>query len=300
MRIVEADLEIQREPFARPFGFKGSAFHEKWNLVVRAKDDVGHVAYGVGGLAVLWSDGAVFVAHSEMGGNVLQAAVLEFALQRAMNLEFESPIELFDAIVEDVFDFGKQITRNEKLRRTFVLIAMVALDNAAWLLHAQRQGIDSFDELIPARFRSLLCHRQSRVAIVPAVGYTLPMSELGALLDGGAYVLKIKIGHPGGEVDMLEKDKVWLSQIHKLAKEYDSPMTDSGKVVYYLDANGRYGKKESMARLLDHAESGGFLDRIALIEEPFSKPDEWDVHGLPARFAGDESIETVADVKTRV
>ena len=38
MRIVETDLEIQREPFARPFAFKGSAFHEKWNLVVRLKD----------------------------------------------------------------------------------------------------------------------------------------------------------------------------------------------------------------------------------------------------------------------
>ena len=38
MQIIETDLEIQREPFARPFAFKGSAFHEKWNLVVRLKD----------------------------------------------------------------------------------------------------------------------------------------------------------------------------------------------------------------------------------------------------------------------
>ena len=33
------------------------------------------------------------------------------------------------------------------------------------------------------------------------------------------------------------------------------------------------------------------LDRIVLIEEPFSHPADIDVHGLPARFAGDESIE---------
>ena len=37
MRIVHADLEMQRQPFARPFAFKGAAFHEKWNLVVRLR-----------------------------------------------------------------------------------------------------------------------------------------------------------------------------------------------------------------------------------------------------------------------
>ena len=82
MHIVETDLEIQREPFARPFAFKGSAFHEKWNLVVRLKDADGYEAFGIGGLAVLWSDAAVFAAHTEMGGNLLQASLLEFALQQ--------------------------------------------------------------------------------------------------------------------------------------------------------------------------------------------------------------------------
>jgi hypothetical protein len=300
MRIVETDLEIQREPFARPFGFKGSAFHEKWNLVVKVVDDAGNQAFGLGGLAVLWSDGKVFAAHTEMGGNVLQAAVLEYALQRAKDVDFESPPELFDAIVEDVFDYGKQITGNAHLRRTFVLIAMVALDNAAWILYATRNGISSFDDMIPAEYRSLLAHRQSHVAIVPAVGYTLPMAELQGLLDQGAYVLKIKIGHPGDEADMVAKDKAWLSQIHLLAKDRQTPMTDSGEVLYYLDANGRYGEKESMAQLLDHVDREGFLDRVVLIEEPFQRPDEVDVLGLPARFAGDESIETVADVERRV
>ena len=300
MRIVETDLEIQREPFARPFGFKGSAFHEKWNLVVRATDETGAVAFGLGGLAVLWSDAAVFAAHTEMGGNVLQAAVLEYALQRAKDVEFEKPPELFDAIVDDVFEYGKKITGNGDLRRTFVLIAMVALDNAAWLLYAKRHGLATFDEMVPEQYQSLLSNRQSHVAIVPAVGYTLPMDELKALLNNGAYVLKIKIGHPGDEKEMVAKDKAWLSQIHKLAKDYETQMTDSGHVLYYLDANGRYGQKESMAQVLGHADQEGFLDRIVLIEEPFQRPNEVDVHGLPARFAGDESIETVADVETRV
>ncbi len=300
MRIVATDLEIQREPFARPFGFKGSAFHEKWNMVVRVIDENGQVAFGVGGLAVLWSDAVVFASHTEMGGNVLQAAVLEYALQCAKDIEFETPLELFDAIVDDVFIYGKKITDNADLRRTFVLIAMVALDNAAWLLYAKNKGISSFDAMIPSPYKHLLPDRQSHVAIVPAVGYTLPMNELKGLLEKGAYVLKIKIGHPGDEPEMVKKDMAWLSQIHKLAKDYETSMTESGQVLYYLDANGRYGQKDSMASLLEHADKEGFLDRIVLIEEPFQRPNDVDVHGLPARFAGDESIETVSDVKMRV
>ena len=300
MHIVETDLEIQREPFARPFAFKGSAFNEKWNLVVRLKDADGYEAFGLGGLAVLWSDAAVFAAHTEMGGNLLQASLLEFALQQVKGRAFADPIDMFDAVENDVFLYGKTVTGLADLRRTFALIALVALDNAAWLLHAKRRGLTTFDAVIPEEFRAFLSHRQSHVALVPAVSYTLPIDELRAILDDGAYILKIKIGHPGDEAEMVKKDMACLSQVHRLARQYETEMTDSGQVLYYLDANGRYGEKDSMARLLDYAQREGFLDRIALIEEPFSRPAEVDVHGLPTRFAGDESIETVADVHTRL
>ena len=300
MHIVETDLEIQREPFARPFAFKGSAFHEKWNLVVRLKDADGYEAFGLGGLAVLWSDAAVFAAHTEMGGNLLQASLLEFALQQVKGRAFADPIDMFDAVENDVFLYGKTVTGLADLRRTFALIALVALDNAAWLLHAKRMGLTTFDAVIPEEFRAFLSHRQSHVALVPAVSYTLPIDELRAILDDGAYILKIKIGHPGDEAEMVEKDMACLSQVHRLARQYETERTDSGQVLYYLDANGRYAEKDSMARLLDYAQREGFLDRIALIEEPFSRPAEVDVHGLPVRFAGDESIETVADVHTRL
>ncbi|MCY3868026.1 MAG: L-alanine-DL-glutamate epimerase [Gemmatimonadetes bacterium] len=300
MHIVETDLEIQREPFARPFAFKGSAFHEKWNLVVRLKDADGYEAFGIGGLAVLWSDAAVFAAHTEMGGNLLQASLLEFALQHIKGKEFSDPLALFDTIENDVFSYAKAITGQGDLRRTFALIALVALDNAAWTLYAKQKKLATFDALIPEKFRSFLSHRQSHVALVPAVSYTLPIDELRAILDSGAYILKIKIGHPGDEAEMLKTDMACLSQIHSLARRYETEMTDSGQVLYYLDANGRYGEKNSMARLLDHADNEGMLDRIVLIEEPFSRPADIDVHGLPARFAGDESIETVVDVHTRL
>jgi len=300
MRIRQADLELRREPFARPFGFKGSAFHEKWCPVVRLVGDVGREAIGVGGLAVLWSDGRVFRAHTETGGNALQLTVLEDALRRVSGETFDDPMALQDAIIADVHKYACRITGLPDLRLTFTLVALSALDYAAWLLHAQAHGIRAFDRLVPDAFRGSLSERQGRVALAPAVGYTLPMEKLQALLDAGIHVLKIKIGQPGAEPEMLRKDIEWLDRIHALADGCETEMTDSGRILYYLDANGRYGEKDTMARLLEHCRKRGFLDRIILVEEPFARPDEVDVHGLPARFAGDESVESTEDVRTRV
>ena len=299
MRITETQLEIQREPFARPFGFKGSAFHEKWNTIVRLRDDRGNETVGIGGLAVLWSDANVFRAHTEVGGNLLQASILEFALQHVRDREYPDPPSMLGDVLPRAFTYGRAITGNDNLRLTFVLIALVALDNAAWLLFAKQNGISTFDGLIPPWAEEHLSHRQEAVATVPAVSYTLPMDELEEILHAGAYVLKIKIGQPGDHAEMVAKDKEWLSQIHDLAKAHRSSMTDSGHILYYLDANGRYTEKSGMSVLLDHADQIGALDRVILIEEPFGESVEVDVSDLPARFAADESVQTIEDVHRR-
>ena len=300
MRITRTDLEIQREPFARPFGFKGSAFHEKWNLVARLHSDAGAEAFGLGGLAVLWSDPEVFAAHTEVGGNILQTALLEYALHRATGLDFPSPMDILPNILPDVHEYGKNVTQNPDLRLTFSLISLVALDNAAWVLYARQNGIQTFDDLIPKAYRPYLSHHQRHVAFVPTVSYTLPMEELRSILDDGACVLKIKIGHPGSEEEMLQKDMDWLACIHDLAGAYETSMTDTGKVLYYLDANARYGRKESLARLLDHAQAIGMHDRIIIVEEPFDEALEIDVSDLPACLAADESIHSLQDVQARI
>ena len=104
MSIQGADLEIQREPFARPFGFKGSAFHEKWNAVVRLRAADGVEAFGVGGFAPLWSDPDVFKAHTETGGNVLMLAILERGIRLARECDTGHPMDILDAILPDVDD----------------------------------------------------------------------------------------------------------------------------------------------------------------------------------------------------
>ncbi len=300
MRLTEVDLQLVREPFVRPFGFKGSSFHEKWCPVVRIVDESGAEAIGVGGLTPLWSDARVFLAHTEIGANALQLSVLEEALALIKDKPFADPFELHDSIVADVHKAASRLTGLPDLRMTFTLVALSALDYAVWLLHARLNGISEFDALIPEGYRSYLADRHPGVALAPAVGYTLPEEELIVLLEAGAHVLKIKIGHAGSEEEMVTQDRAWLDRIHGFAASYETEKTESGKVLYYLDANGRYGETASMARLLDHAEQQGYLDRIILIEEPFSRPNELSVDQLPACFAGDESVESVADVRTRI
>ncbi len=67
-----------------------------------------------------------------------------------------------------------------------------------------------------------------------------------------------------------------------------------------IDINGRYLEKETLMRLLDHAEKIGALDQIALIEKPF--PEEADIHvgGLGVRIAADESAHTDKDAIKRI
>jgi L-alanine-DL-glutamate epimerase-like enolase superfamily enzyme len=298
MFIDTADLEIQREPFARPFGFKGSAFHEKWNAVVRLQAG-GIRAYGVGGFAPLWSDSDVFKAHTETGGNILMLAILERGISLARECDADSPMEVFDAILPDVHAYAQVVTRAPRLRGTFTLNALVALDSALWMLHAHEHGVDSFDDLTPPMVRPYTADRRDRIASVPAIGYTLPMDSVRELLAAGTFVLKIKVGHPGDQAEMLAKDRDWLTQLHEIARRYETPMTDCGHPVYYLDANGRYATKDGLRRLLDHADNLGMLDRVILVEEPFEEGLEIDVSDLPARFAADESLHAPADVAVR-
>ena len=170
MQIEHTDLEIQREPFARPFAFKGAAFHEKWNLVVRLRDDAGHEAFGLGGLAVLWSDARVFARHSEVGGNALMVAILERGLALAREAgPVDSPTKLLNRILPEVETYARSVTGVRDLSRTFILNALVALDNAVWMLWCRAQSIHRFDEMIPPHVRPALANRQRQIALAPAV-----------------------------------------------------------------------------------------------------------------------------------
>ena len=118
--------------------------------------------------------------------------------------------------------------------------------------------------------------------------------------ENGYFFLKIKIGQAGTQQEMLEKDMARLKQIHNVLKDKWTPHTESGKLPYYFDANGRYETKETLLRFLDYAAKLKALDQIAIIEEPFPEEKEIHVDNIPVRLAADESAHSEKDALHRI
>lgn len=298
--IAAVDSNFEREPLIRPFGFKGGYMSEIWQTMAMMKSNSGVEKLGLCTQSVLWSDASVFASHSEAAGNALMYNISERALQICKGRSFNSPVDLLDEILEEVYEYGKAITRNPDLRKTFALNALVGVDNAAWLLHAQENGIDNFDDLIPETYRPALSHHHKQVASIPLMAYSIPISEIEEAVEEGYFFMKIKIGQPGTQEEMLQKDMDRLSAIHKAIGHQETPWSENGKLPYYFDANGRYEKKETLLKLLDHAKKIGAFDQIAVIEEPFPEHKNIQVGDMGLRIAADESAHTDEDAIRRI
>lgn len=298
--ILEVNSNFEREPLTHPFGFKGGYITELWQTMMFLRSASGTGKVGLATQSVLWSDASVFASHSESGGNVLMYAMSEYALQQLKGVQFENPVNLLETIFDDVYRYGQKITGNPNLRKTFALNSLVGVDNAAWLLYAAENGINNFDDLIPPEYRPALSHHHDSVASIPLMAYNVPISEITRAASDGYFFLKIKIGQPGTQDEMLQKDMDRLSAIHKAIGHYRTPYTQNGKLYYYLDANGRYEKKETLLKLIDHVKKTGALDQVAIIEEPFPEHAEIDVRDIPVRLAADESAHTDKDALERI
>lgn len=324
IRFQGYDFEIQREPFVRPFHFKGGSFNEKWiNITTlfpgEKEEDCpavgrtgGKVAdpsalrhTGIGGNAVLWSDPAVFAAHSETGGNLVMSLMAERAAallgaRLREGEEFFHPIDAIQSIVPELHRFGCAVSGRADLRPTFTLNAAVSLDLALWKLYAAQEGLGSFADAIPRAYAGAFPARQHFVARVPLVTYNLPEQELLDLVDQGHFLLKIKVGQAGSQSQMLEKDLTRLERIHSLLKDRRTDQTENGLLAYYLDANGRYENRETLLALVAGLEKLGALGQVVLLEEPFPYDREYEVRDLPLRIAADESLHSVADVRRKI
>jgi L-alanine-DL-glutamate epimerase-like enolase superfamily enzyme len=298
--IASVNSNFEREPLRRPFGFKGGYMSEIWQTVSLLESEAGKQGLGLCTQNVLWSDASVFSGNSEAAGNALMYAITEYAMNLARSKSFTDPDDLLNQLLPEVYAYGKAITGREDLRKTFVLNALVGLDNAAWMLYARHRETDDFDALIPERYRPALSHRNERVASIPLMAYTVPISEIEEAVDDGYFFMKIKIGQPGTQEEMLAKDKERLSAIHRAIGDRRTPYTASGKLPYYFDANGRYEEKETLLRLLDHARQIGAYEQIAVIEEPFPEQADIDVHDIEVRLAADESAHTDTDALERI
>ena len=304
IRIGRTNCNFEREPLVAPFGFKGRYLTELWQTVALLESESGAVGLGLGTQSPLWSDGRVFAENSEAASNSLMYLLTAHALKLAEGVSFETPMELLDKLLPEVHEHGCRVTGNPDLRLTFTLNSLVALDNAAWQLYCASNGITGFDEMLPGDVRPALSGRQSQLGCIPLMTYGVKLPDIVREAENGHFLLKIKIGsdpdRDGDPEKMLEWDIERITSIHTELKDLTTPHTDSGHILYYLDANGRYDTKERLMWLLDAAEKSGALDRIVLLEEPFAEDCEIDVRGMGVRVAADESAHSDADALKRI
>jgi L-alanine-DL-glutamate epimerase-like enolase superfamily enzyme len=299
IQIQNVSANFEREPL-NPYRFKGSAITDSWQAIAMLQSDSGVKKVGIGTQGVLWSDSKVFAGHSESAGNALMYAMSEHALQMIKGTSFTDPVQLLDDILAEVLAYGKKITGNPDLRKTFALNALVCVDNAAWLLYAQENNIEQFDKLIPAAYQPGLSYKHEKVASIPSFSVGTSAERIKQAADEGYFIMKLKTGSAGTQQEMIEKDIAFLTAVHKAIGHYETPYTKNGKIPYYFDANGRYEKKDTLMRFLDHARKIGAFEQIAVIEEPFEESNETFVGDLGVRIAADESAHTVEDAAHRI
>lgn len=302
MKIKKANLNFDREVFKMPLGFKGGYMSEAWQTLVclETQDNYG---IGIGTQSILWSDAEVFSSHSQAGGNGLMLNITEYASRLLIGKEVNNPVTLQEEILDDVHLYAKKITGRENLRKTFTLNALVALDNALWVLYAKENGIHDFYEMVPEKYRGPLRYRHPLLACIPLMSYDVPLDDIGKAIQEGYFTLKIKIGsdpdRDGDREKMLKWDMERIRGIHERFGSIPTEYTDNGKLPYYFDANGRYESKERLMRLIDFIDKIGALERVIVMEEPFPEKLEVDVSDLPVRIVADESAHTQEDTVKR-
>ena len=304
MKIRSTKINYIPEKLKAPFGFKGGYLSELWQVVCRIESEKAY-GVGVGVQSVLWSDSEVFALNTEEQGNTYMYQLSQFALQVLIGQTGATPMELIDKIYPEVLAYAKTLTNvKENLRETFVRNALVTVDNALWQLYAREKKTQDIMELIPSEYQTPLCEEYEKLCNIPLVSYGVSEEEIQNLLDDGTVLMKIKIGNDDGgkmsKAEMLEWDKNRFERIHGIAKSYKTEYTVSGKILYYLDANGKYDSVERLQGLLDFAKEIGALEQIVLLEEPFEENNKIFVGDLPVRIAADESVHSEKDVEERI
>lgn len=303
MKILKTNSNFIREPLIAPFGFKGGYLNELWQIVSKIETENAY-GIGLGVQSVLWSDSYVFSKVSQSCGNSYMYAMTDYALKNIENTEFKSPFEIMKELISEVYSYGKKITNNNNLRKTFALNSLVSVDNALWQLYSREKNEKDFIKLVPDNLRDAISGKESKLCNIPLVTYNMEISQVLSLISRGFFLLKIKIGSDpdkdGSFEKMLEWDKNRLKEIHNAVKDIKTEYTESGHIPYYLDANGRYDTKGRLMDFLEFADKIGALERIIILEEPFAEDNRIDVSELPVRIAADESAHSLEDAVERI
>ena len=306
LKIQKCKVTHIKEDLVSPFGFKGGYLTQLWQSVVKIECD-GYTAVSPCTQSVLWSDPKVFNAFPGEKGDGIMLAVTQKACEMLEGVSFDTPKEVIPALLPELKKYAFSLTGFE-VAETFLLNALVGVDIALWSVWCQKRGVTRFEDMIPQSAKNAMNARHQSLARIPLVSYGVSLDEVKRLAESGTALMKIKIGapsgtEPGSEEDMrimAEKDIRRISDIHNIVKDISTPLTKNGRVMYYLDANGRYDTPSRLEKLLEAMEKMGASDRIALIEEPFSAEKEYYVGDYKYVFNADESAHSVEDVKKRI
>lgn len=300
IKIDQIASDFERQPLVRPFGFKGGYLTELWQAVSLMKTAAGTPKISLATQSVLYGDPAVFSAHSESAGNALMYALSERALQLTKTTPFNTPVDLLENILPEVKRYAVALTGSDDVNLNFIYNALVSVDNAAWLVYASENRLENFDAMIPALYKKPLSTHNTKVAVMYQIPYGMPIDDILKAAAAGYFVFKIKTGMPGSQEQMLQADIERLTRVHNALKDLRTLHTKDGKLVYTLDANQRYQKKETVLKYLDHARKIGAFDQIKLFEEPFPESNNDDVRDLGIVIGADESVHTEADALKRI
>jgi hypothetical protein len=290
IKIIQTDTLFEQEKLVRPFGFKGGYLTELWQVASKITAESGLSKIGLATQSVLYGDADLFASCTEKQGNEMMYQVVKMALELARQTPFSNPVDLLDQIFPELVKQAKKITGKADLNTNFVYNALISVDNAAWLLYAAENKHRNFDDMVPEDYKGGLSYRNNKVAIMYQVPYGMPVQDLKAAATAGYFVFKIKTGHPGNQEEMLQKDMERLSQVHQALADFRTDQTHTGKLIYTMDANGRYERKASLMRYLDHARKIGAFEHILFYEEPLVEHNDEDVSDLGIRIAADESV----------
>lgn len=299
IQVIHTDSNFEREKLLHPFGFKGGYLTELWQTIVKLQSDKNNTT-GLATQSVLYGDADLFASYSEAGGNALMYALTEKAVQLVKKTPFTTPVDLMGKIQPALMEEAVRMTGKQDLNENFLLNALVSVDNAAWLLYATENSYNSFDTMLPEPFKKALSYKNEKVAVMFQVSYGMPVKDIKHAVEQGYFVIKIKTGQPGTQAEMLEKDIARLTEIHTALKDLRTSHTTNGKLIYTMDSNARYERKETLVSYIDHARKIGALDQVLFIEEPLHENNTENIGDVGVRIGADESIHDEAAALRRL
>ena len=199
MKIDQTNLDFIREQLLTPFGFKGSYLTELWQTVVMLQSGE-HRAYAPAVQSVLWADADVFASAPPAVTNAMMLAVSAKALALLERITYSTPAEAIAALTPILDDYAYDVC-GFSVESTFVQNALVGVDLALWSLYARKINAKTFDDIIPQYATNALGVKNSHLVKIPLISYNVKESEIKAILESGAALLKIKIGAFTGETE---------------------------------------------------------------------------------------------------